>query len=95
MSFKKGNPIRIEEVEVGKAYSIAHGAVAYFVVLEKNADSIKVDYPKHPSPKYRIQTMFFADHQDKPIAGTPYFNRPRYQWRKTINPLIVSNSLHN
>jgi hypothetical protein len=95
MSLRKGNPIRLEEVEIGKAYSIAHGGVAFFVVLEKNEDGVKVDYPKHPNQKYRIQTLLFADHKDKPIAGTLYFNRPRYQWRKTINYIITSNSIHN
>ncbi len=95
MSLKKGPAIKIEELEVGKAYSIANGGVAYFVVLEKHSDRVKVDYPKHPVSKYRIQTLLFADHQDKPIAGTTYFSRSRYQWRKTINPIIKSNSIHN
>jgi hypothetical protein len=89
---KKGNAIAIEQLEVGKAYSIAFGGVAYFVVCEKTDTYVRVDYPKKAN-KYRMQIMKFADHQDREVNGVKY--QHRYQERLTIKSVLVSNSLHN
>lgn len=78
---KKGNPIKIEQLEVGKNYSIAFGGVAYFIVLKKTESAVIVEYPKR-NDKYRVQTFTFLDHQDKEINGVQY--QHRYQERLAV-----------
>ena len=89
---KKGNPIKIEQLEVGKAYSIAMGGVAYFVVCEKTETFLRVDYPQRNN-KHRMQIMNIADFQDREVNGAKY--QHRFQERLNIKPLLVSNSLYN